>query len=109
MALSAEQVTIRVSSEQIRETGEFIEQKTEIIGRQLGEMQDTVRMTAGFWEGEGGDLCREAFESFRESIAELTARLMEDVEDLEKIAGVYEESEKTAQEEANALPEDVIS
>lgn len=108
MALNAGQVTIRVSSERIRETGETIRQKTDTVGRQLEEMQDTVRMTSGFWEGEGSDLCREAFLEFREGIEELIARLMENVDDLEKIAGVYEESEQTAREEADALPDDVI-
>lgn len=108
MELNAQQVRIRVSSERIRETGERIREKTNCLGNRLGEMQDTVKMTAGFWEGEAGDLCREAFEQFREDIAELTARLTENVEDLEKIAGVYDESERAAQEEAEALPENVI-
>ena len=51
---------------------------------------------------------RESGEQFRENIEELTARLMENVEDLEKIAGVYEQSEHAAQEGAEALPENVI-
>lgn len=108
MSLNAQQVRIRVSSERIRESGKQIREKTNRVGNRLGEMQDTVRMTAGFWEGEAGDLCREAFEQFRENIEELTARLMENVEDLEKIAGVYEQSEHAAQEGAEALPENVI-
>lgn len=108
MALDASQIKFEVRTEELRQAGRQIEAHTAGLQKQLEEMQHTVQMTAGCWEGEGGNLCRDAFRSFRDEMETLVARLRENVTDLETIAGVYEDSEAAAGQMAEELPDNLI-
>lgn len=105
MAISG---TIRVTTEELRSTGETIRSGTEAIGRELDEMQSIVQASGSYWEGEGGDICRSAFTDFQESIQEMISRLEEHVTDLYQMAGIYEDTEKQNQSAAEVLSGDVI-
>lgn len=108
MALTQSQVAFRVTTDVLRETSGTIGQKAENIEQYLNDMQEEVQMTSAYWEGEGGEICRNAFYEFRTRIETLVSRLREHVTDLEKIAGIYEENEKQAQQQADVLPDNVI-
>lgn len=100
--------SIRVATEELRTAGDAIRTETETIRQSLEEMHNIIRASAGYWEGEGGTICRSSFEEFQSSIQNVTQRLSEHVSDLYEMAGIYEEAEQTNQEIAEELSGDVI-
>ena len=78
--------------------------------REIFESIETiVKRSADYWEGEGHNSHFESYNSRQQQVYTALDRFLENAEDLEKIAGVYTETEQRNVEEAEALPVDVIS
>lgn len=108
MAQEGTQVTFKVTTDKLRETSERINTGTRNIHNDLKEMQESVSRTVAYWEGEGAETCRSAFSDFQDGIQELIARLSEHVNDLNAMAGIYDEGETEAVEQTEVLSENVI-
>lgn len=102
------QVAFRVTTERLTEISQNIDGSIQKLRTDMEKMGNEVQQSSNYWEGEAGETCRMAFREFNDEIETMLARLNEHVVDLQKIAGIYEQSETTSLSEADALPEDVI-
>ncbi|MBR2100378.1 MAG: WXG100 family type VII secretion target [Eubacterium sp.] len=79
--------------------------KTEASFRNL---EAEVKSVRSFWEGDGANQFVQAFLVRSDRINTSIRRFMEDVNDLEKMAGVYVAAENSAKETIELLSSDVI-
>ncbi len=101
--------------ESLTVTPEVMLQKAASVQKHIRQMQqdfknleNTVNKTASYWIGEAGDAHREFYESKKEDIETIFARLTEDVTDLQTMSAQYSKTEKVVTEIAQDLPADVI-
>ena len=99
------------SKSRITVTPEELKAQSEVVRKRLGEMQakfDELKAllsgTSSFWIGEAGDVHRELYTKRQAMIEEMFARYQEQVNDLQIMAGVYEEAETKATGAADSLP-----
>jgi len=99
----------------LRVTPEVLYQKSGEAGRQLSamresfrSMQDMVRASAYYWQGEAGELHRASYEQRAKEAEDIFKRLQEHVDELQVMASGYEKMEKKVQAKIEPLSENVI-
>lgn len=103
-----EQVRIRVETSVLEERADFAEQKIQCVQSHFEKIDQIVKNSKNYWEGDANDAHIREFQEYQDDIDEILARFRENVTDLRKIAGVYQEAEKAAAEISSDLPMDVI-
>ena len=99
---------IRVSPEQLISTaGEFSNQGSSISAL-TGEMMQLVTGLSSVWEGEAATAYMTKFKGLEDDIQRMIRMVQEHASDLEEMASVYTQSDKTGADEASGLPSDVI-
>lgn len=100
---------IKVSPDALIHQAGEIKKSTEAIRQLFHAVEESVRRSSGYWEGEASSLHTTRFSSIKESCDEITRRLGEHPEDLLKMAGLYTESETKSVEDSNSLKSNVFS
>ena len=99
---------IRVSPEQLISTaGEFSNQGSSISAL-TGEMMHLVTGLSSVWEGEAATAYMTKFKGLEDDIQRMIRMVQEHASDLEEMASVYTQSDKTGADEASGLLSDVI-
>lgn len=99
---------ITVDTEQLRtQSGEVRNQLNTMTSR-FERLKELVNGTSSYWIGDAGDAHRKQYMKRISQIEEMLARYMEHVTDIEKIAGIYERTEKAANETASDLPGSIL-
>lgn len=99
---------IRVSPEQLISTaGEFSNQGSSISAL-TGEMMLLVTGLSSVWEGEAATAYMTKFKGLEDDIQRMIRMVQEHASDLEEMASVYTQSDKTGADEASGLLSDVI-
>ncbi|HIY30186.1 MAG TPA: WXG100 family type VII secretion target [Candidatus Mediterraneibacter avicola] len=99
---------IRVSPEQLISTaGEFSNQGSSISAL-TGEMMQLVTGLSSVWEGEAATAYMTKFKGLEDDIQRMIRMVQEHASDLEEMASVYTQSDKTGADEASGLLSDVI-
>lgn len=99
---------LKVTPEELHRQSGVVSKNVSSIKEDFREIEFKVRSTASYWKGEAADSFRAMYSSYLDEIAEIIARLIEHIIDLNEMAGVYEEAESDVQEIIEALPTDVI-
>ena len=100
--------TLRVTPEQLISTaGEFQTAANEVRAL-TSEMTNTVTGLSGVWEGEAASAYVAKFNGLQDDIAKLISMINEHVTDLNEMARVYSEAEKSDLDEIATLSSDVI-
>ena len=100
--------TVVVTPEALYTQAEAVAKRISSMQAQFDAVSSAVSGTSSYWVGDAGDAYRAVYEERKPEIEEIFKRLSEFVTDLEKIAGVYEETESAVTEIAEDLPADVI-
>ena len=74
----------------------------------IQSMEELIGRTNLYWLGEAAAAHRNASREKRQASEQTISGLYRQIENLLKIAGVYQEAESAADNEALALPEDVL-
>ncbi len=100
--------TLRVTPEQLTSTaGEFQSAANEV--RVLtSEMTNTVTGLSSIWEGEAATAYKAKFNGLQDDIERLIAMINEHVTDLNEMARVYSQAERSDLDEIATLSSDVI-
>ena len=99
---------IKVSPEQLISTaGEFSNQGSSISAL-TGEMMQLVTGLSSVWEGEAATAYMTKFKGLEDDIQRMIRMVQEHASDLEEMASVYTQSDKTGADEASGLLSDVI-
>lgn len=101
--------TIKVSPEVMIQQADAIKGSINVIRQQFSAIEERVRHSSGYWEGEASSLHTTQFASIKETCEDVSQRLSEHPDDLLKMAGLYAESENKSAEEANSLMSNIFS
>lgn len=104
----AEQMTIRVSTDELLAGAEQVQSSLNDMKNRFSAIEGAVNRSNGYWQGAAADRHRSIYREMKGTIDEIMARLGEHVTDLRAMAAVYTESEETIEEMTYDLPSDVI-
>lgn len=88
-------------------SGEITKSITQIESA-FEEIGKLVTGTKKYWEGDASDQHIKSYTKMKDDISTIVKRLKEHPKDLEKMAGVYEETENAAKKIASVLPADIL-
>lgn len=71
-------------------------------------LQNYVKSTEQFWQGEAGDAHRNMYQQKISRIEEMFRRYEEHVIDLREMAGIYQQTEQAVEKIADALPASIL-
>ncbi len=103
------QITVKVSTQELKNASTAVKSGLDGLKKIFGELETTVNRTKSYWEGEAADQHRNKYTEQKDKIEEALARIAEQVTDLEQMAGIYEDAERSASQLSSSLPSDVIS
>lgn len=103
------QIVLKVSTQQMKQTADSTRAMLNSLKSDFEEIERSVNRTKQYWEGKAAEHYRTTFEQNKETVSEAIARLNEEIEDLQKMAGVYESAENVNTTYASDLPSDVLS
>ena len=95
---------IIVTPEQLRTQAGAVRTQLEQMQSAFDALKNRMAGTSAFWKGEAGDAHRQRYTERVHRIEDALHRYREQVTDLENMAGVYEQAERTASQLADSLP-----
>lgn len=101
-------ITIRVTTEQLAIAAETAEQAIGRVSNDFSDILGCVNASSRYWEGRGNDAHVRKMRTEMEKVEQMLNRFKEDVADLRKIAGIYEQTHRETVEYTNQLSADVI-
>lgn len=100
---------VKVTIEELKKASGEIKTQLDKVRTEFSEIENVMSKTSVYWQSEAADVHRNRFNDKKEDIREAIARFNEQIDDLEKMAGIYEAAERTNISTAASLPSDVIS
>lgn len=100
--------TLKVTPEAMRQKATAVDHHIAKIQQEFETIRVLIDRTKGYWIGEAGDIHRKKYKEYDPDIEQILKRLREHVQDLNKMADVYADTEREVQEIAESLPADVI-
>ncbi len=102
--------TIKVSSETMVQQASAIQTAVNNIRQNLHNIGERVAQTRNYWEGEASNSHINTYNSeLKNQCDEILNRLFEHPNDLLKMAGIYEQTEKEDVENIVSLPQNIFS
>ncbi len=102
--------TLRVSTESMVQQAFAIQEIVSRIRQQLQNIEDRVMSSKSYWEGEASDSHINSYNTeIKNQCEEILSRLYEHPDDLLKMAGIYETTEKEDVENIVSLPQNIFS
>lgn len=100
--------TMKVSPETMIHQANEIKGSLDRIKKLFATIEDCVRRSSGYWEGEASNLHTTRFVKIKERYDVVTRCLNEHPDDLLKMAGLYNDSETKSEEESNSLQSNIF-
>lgn len=100
--------SLRVTPEKLISTAQGFQTTAGTIGRLTSNMLSTVESLNSTWAGEAATGYYSKAKNLQPSIQKMLSMIKEHVQDLNDMARNYQEAERTAQSNAEALNPDVI-
>ena len=98
-----------VTPEEMRVTADNLENVQNIITQITVQMLDESRGLTSVWEGDAATAYIQKFNTLEDDMQKMSNMVLEHVNDLRDMAGIYENAERLNESEANSLPADAIS
>ena len=99
---------IRVKTTVLEQRADAVEKQIHNVRNGFDKIRQIVNASTGYWEGKAHEAHRREFREYQDDIEESLMRFQENVTDLRKIAGIYQENEKAVTEISKNLPVDII-
>lgn len=101
-------ITLKVKPEVLKNKAQSITADINTIEGDINKLTDTIIGTRKYWQGDASDKHTNNYNELKDDLTRIIKRLKEHPTDLEKMAGIYEDTEKKLQETISALPVDAI-
>lgn len=101
-------MTIRVKTDELDATANDVEDKIKLLEQAFSDMEQVIRASYTYWEGDGNISYIESYKRKEETAATIFRRFRENVTDLRTIAGIYEENESNETEKNERLSANLI-
>ena len=102
------EMRLKVNTDILISTSEQVEEKIKKASEAFARIEETIKGSRVYWDGEGNNKYIKAYNHKKEEIDCALNRFREHVTDLKTIAGVYAEAETAVTERNNELNTDVI-
>lgn len=102
-------IILKVKPDELKRKSSDIKNEIASIESEFEEIEKVVTGTKKYWEGEASNYHIQSYNKMKEDISIIIRKLKEHPKDLEKMAGVYEQTEETIKQVSTALPVDVLS
>lgn len=102
-------ITLKVSPSELKSKAEEIQNQINSFEIAWNRIVQLINNSKGYWVGDAGNAHQKQFEQYKNDVERIIKRLHEHPDDLLKMAGVYEESERRAVEKTQTLSGNVIS
>lgn len=99
---------LKVDTHQLKSTASEVRKQIQLMRQDFENLQTLVGRSSYYWQGQAADEYRKAFAEQKDTTADAFQRLGKIPDDLEKMAGIYEENEIGLQETASTLKTDFI-
>lgn len=103
-----DEIRIKVNTALLEEKAGNAEKKINLVRNKFANIEQSVRQSVSYWEGDANEAHRREYEEYKEEIETALARFQENVDDLRRIAGVYDKAAADAENLSGDLPVDVI-
>ena len=97
-----------VAPEKLKEQAKTVTEYINAIEKDFNEIRQIVKNSVLYWQGDASKKHRQIFDENEEDIQQILMRLKEHPVDLQKIAGVYEQTEQLNETLASDLPNEVF-
>lgn len=104
----ASNFVINVAPEKLKEQAETVTEYINAIEKDFDGIRQIVKNSVLYWQGDASKKHRQIFDGNEEDIQQILKRLREHPVDLQKMAGVYEQTEQLNETLASNLPNDVF-
>lgn len=94
--------------ERLAEAAEWSEREIEKIAAGMDKLQETVRQTNAYWQGQGSEHYRKETAVLMGVLKEIMDPIKKQPLSLLKISGIYKEKETENTEIAGSLPVDIL-
>ena len=101
-------IQLKVSPQELKSKSGEIEKQIAYVEPNLNSINDVIKSTKSYWEGEAGDQYRKFLKDNDSEIQKILKRMKEHPTDLQKMAGVYDEAERKARQLAEGLSDQII-
>lgn len=101
-------VTLKVTPETLKALAKEYQQHIDNIQTQLNVIDNNVKGTRKYWQGEASNKHMEKYQDVQSDIKKIMNTIKDDPKDLLSIAGLYTEAEDTNINTVSALPSDAI-
>lgn len=102
-------ITLRVTTDVLKTKASELDTDIKALEKHFGTISDIILRTDGYWIGAAGDEGRKRFNESKAHVDKVIQNFKEHPTDLLVMAGIYDESEKAAISENQALTTDVIA
>ena len=100
--------TFRVTPEELEKKASEFTTTIQSISRRFNQIEEIAGKTRSYWQGDAGEKDRSGYSSYKDDIEFIVKRMQEHPTDLLKMAGIYKQAERTAQEKNSRLKTDQI-
>lgn len=101
-------IRIKVKTEELQLVANEVEEQIKRLKQKLETVDDVVKRSSAYWEGEGQSAYIQTYHKKSESVENTLKAFSDHIANLRIMAGVYEAAEESAVETVNALSSDVI-
>ncbi len=102
-------IRIVVKTEQLKTAAEKVRTEVRNVRRAFNRLETTVNQSSSYWQGKGNQGYRQVPPRKMERVEAALKAFEENAQELEMIAGIYEENEASTVNSIQAyLPDDVI-
>lgn len=101
-------MVLKVSPDELKKKSGEISKEIGSIEADFEKIDQLVTGTKRYWEGDASNQHIKSYTKMKDDIKNIIKRLKEHPVDLEKMAGVYEQTEAAASQAASALPTDIL-
>lgn len=102
------EITIKVSTEALRKQSDQFKTALASMEECLSEISSLVYSTRRYWCGQGAEAYRSEFVASEKTAGRVVGNMHGHADRLLTIAGIYEQGEKDAEAESDALSSEVI-
>lgn len=102
-------IVLKVAPDDLKKKSGEITKEISNIESDFQKIDQLITGTKRYWEGDASNQHIKSYTKMKDDIKTIIKRLKEHPVDLQKMAGVYEQTEAAVSQLASALPTDVLS
>ena len=106
--MSGSDVIIKVDTETLKTQAELVRENVQDITKRWDNIRSTIKKTKRYWLGDASDAHRTVLDLVDGDVGRILGLLRAHPADLLRMAGIYEEAEDKAAEQAEQLPDDLF-